>query len=114
MFQQRRLHRTVELGAEGGPGFVLPARRPRTSSPDFAGIARAAGLPIRRLVEKPGELEDALRAAFSHDGTSALMRRIRAPACHELSLPPAIHGGREKLRGAAWMRPHPAESEETG
>ena len=36
-------------------------------NPDFAGIAQAAGLFGAR-VEKAGELEDALSAAFSHDG----------------------------------------------
>src|SRR5215467_8413735 len=36
-------------------------------NPDFAGIARAAGLFGTR-VEMAGELHDALRAAFSHDG----------------------------------------------
>ena len=36
-------------------------------NPDFAGIARASGL-LGIRVDKAGELEDALRQAFGHDG----------------------------------------------
>ena len=42
-------------------------------NPDFAGIAQAAGLFGAR-VEKAGDLEDALRAAFSHDGAAYQLR----------------------------------------
>jgi pyruvate dehydrogenase (quinone) len=61
-------------------------------NPDFAGIARAAGLFGVR-VEKAGELEDALRAAFSHDG--AALVDVRSDR-HELSLPPKLTYGEIK------------------
>jgi pyruvate dehydrogenase (quinone) len=61
-------------------------------NPDFAGIARAAGLFGVR-VDKAGELEDALRAAFAHDG-AALVEV--ATARYELSLPPKISYGQLK------------------
>src|ERR1700740_3531032 len=46
-------------------------------NPDFAGIARAAGLFGVR-VEKAGLLEDALTQAFKHDGP-ALVEVLTAP-----------------------------------
>jgi pyruvate dehydrogenase (quinone) len=55
-------------------------------NPDFAGIARATGLFGVR-VDKAGDLEDALRAAFAHDG-AALVEV--ATARQELSLPPKV------------------------
>ncbi len=61
-------------------------------NPDFAGIAQAAGLFGVR-VEKAGELEDALRAAFSHDGAALVDVRT---ARHELSLPPTLTYGEIK------------------
>ena len=61
-------------------------------NPDFAGIAKAAGLFGAR-VEKAGELEDALRAAFSHDGAALVDVRT---ARHELSLPPKLTYGEVK------------------
>ena len=61
-------------------------------NPDFAGIARAAGLFGAR-VEKAGELDDALRAAFEHDG-AALVEVLTDR--HELSLPPKISYGELK------------------
>jgi pyruvate dehydrogenase (quinone) len=54
--------------------------------PDFAGIARAAGLFGVR-VAKADELEDALRAAFGHDGAALVEVRV---ARQELALPPKI------------------------
>jgi pyruvate dehydrogenase (quinone) len=60
--------------------------------PDFAGIARAAGLFGAR-VEKASELEDALRAAFAHDGPALLDVRV---ARQELSLPPKLTYGQIK------------------
>jgi len=56
------------------------------TNPDFAEIARAIGLFGAR-VEKAGDLEDALRAAFAHDGAAVLDVRT---ARQELSLPPKI------------------------
>lgn len=55
-------------------------------NPDFAQIAQAAGLHGQR-VEKPDELESALRTAFAHDGP-ALVDVVTAR--QELSIPPAI------------------------
>jgi len=54
-------------------------------NPDFAGIARAPGMFGVR-VEKAGELEDALQAAFSHDGSALVDVRT---ARQELALPPS-------------------------
>jgi len=61
-------------------------------NPDFAGIATAAGLFGAR-VEKPAELEDALRAAFGHDGPALVdVRTYR----YELALPPKLSYGEVK------------------
>jgi len=48
---------------------------------------------VRRGVEKAGELEDALRAAFSHDGAALVDVRTDR---HELSLPPKLTYGEVK------------------
>ena len=61
-------------------------------NPDFAGIARAAGLFGVR-VEKAAQLEDALTEAFAHDGP-ALVEVTTAR--HELSLPPKLTYGQIK------------------
>jgi pyruvate dehydrogenase (quinone) len=66
--------------------------RSRLDNPDFAGIAQAAGLFGVR-VEKAGELEDALRAAFSHDGAALVDVRTDR---HELSLPATLTYGEVK------------------
>jgi pyruvate dehydrogenase (quinone) len=60
--------------------------------PDFAGIARAAGLFGAR-VEKASELDDALRAAFTHDGPALVDVRT---ARQELALPPKLTYGQIK------------------
>ena len=61
-------------------------------NPDFAAIARAVGLFGAR-VEKAGELDDALRAAFGHDGPALVDVRTDR---HELSLPPKLTFGEIK------------------
>src|SRR5690242_19053868 len=61
-------------------------------NPDFAGIARAAGLFGAR-VEKPAELEDALRAAFGHDGPALVDVHTDR---YELALPPKLSYGEVK------------------
>jgi pyruvate dehydrogenase (quinone) len=61
-------------------------------NPDFAGIAEAVGLFGAR-VEKPHELEEALRAAFGHDGPALVDVRTDR---HELSLPPKLTYGQIK------------------
>lgn len=61
-------------------------------NPDFAALARAAGL-FGVLVEKGDELEDALRAAFAHPGPALVDVRT---ARHELALPPKLTFGQIK------------------
>ena len=61
-------------------------------NPDFAGIARSAGLFGAR-VEAAGELEGTLQEAFSHDGPALVDVRT---ARHELSLPPKLTYGEIK------------------
>jgi pyruvate dehydrogenase (quinone) len=61
-------------------------------NPDFAAIARAAGLSGYR-VDRAGELEDALRAAFADEGPALVdVRTDRS----ELSLPPKLTLGQIK------------------
>lgn len=55
-------------------------------NPDFAGVAKAIGLFGQR-VEKPDDLEAALKAAFAHDGP-ALVDVVTAR--EELIIPPTI------------------------
>lgn len=62
-------------------------------NPDFAAQARAAGLYAAR-VQRAGELEDALRAAFDHDGPAVVDVHITR---QELSLPPKLTY--EQLKG---------------
>jgi len=61
-------------------------------NPDFAAVGRAMGAFGRR-VEHPGELEDALREAFAHDGP-AIVDVVTAR--QELSIPPAISAEQAK------------------
>ena len=61
-------------------------------NPDFAAIARAVGLFGAR-VEKAGELDDALLAAFAHDGPALVDVRTDR---HELALPPKLTYGEIK------------------
>lgn len=55
-------------------------------NPQLAEVAAAIGLWARR-VERPGDLEDALKGAFAHDGP-ALVEVMTAR--QELSVPPAV------------------------
>jgi pyruvate dehydrogenase (quinone) len=71
----------LEMKAAGIPTFATDLL-----DPDFTGIARAAGLFGAR-VEKASDLEDALRAAFAHDGPALVDVRT---ARQELSLPPKL------------------------
>ena len=61
-------------------------------NPDFAAIAQAVGLFGAR-VEKAGELDDALLAAFAHDGPALVDVRTDR---HELALPPKLTYGEIK------------------
>jgi len=71
----------VEMKAAGFVNFGTGLE-----NPDFAEVARAIGLHGQR-VEKPDDLEGALRAAFAHEGP-ALVDVVTAR--QELSIPPAI------------------------
>jgi pyruvate dehydrogenase (quinone) len=62
-------------------------------NPDFAALARAIGL-FGATVERAGELEDALRAAFAHDGPALVDVHT---ARQELAMPPKIT--REQVKG---------------
>jgi pyruvate dehydrogenase (quinone) len=55
-------------------------------NPDFAAVAQALGMHGQR-VERPDDLEDALRAAFDHDGPALVEVMV---ARQELSMPPTI------------------------
>jgi pyruvate dehydrogenase (quinone) len=70
----------------------IPTYGTDLADPDFAGIARAAGLFAVR-VEKASELDDALRAAFSHNGPALV---DVATARYEHSLPPKLAFGQIK------------------
>lgn len=61
-------------------------------NPDFAAVAEAMGIKGIR-VEKPGDVEGALRTAFAHDGP-ALVDVVTAP--QELSVPPKITAAQVK------------------
>jgi len=61
-------------------------------NPDFAGIAKSAGL-FSATVEKADELEDALRAAFGHDGPALVDVHTTR---QELALPPKLTYGQLK------------------
>jgi hypothetical protein len=80
----------ADLHARKAAGIVTYATD--LVNPDFAGIARAAGL-FGAQVEKAGELKDALRAAFAHDGPALVDVRT---ARQELSLPPKLTYGQIK------------------
>jgi pyruvate dehydrogenase (quinone) len=55
-------------------------------NPDFAKLADACGI-LGRNVEDPGDLEEALRAAFDHPGPALVSVKV---ANQELSMPPTI------------------------
>jgi Thiamine pyrophosphate-requiring enzymes [acetolactate synthase, pyruvate dehydrogenase (cytochrome), glyoxylate carboligase, phosphonopyruvate decarboxylase] len=61
-------------------------------NPNFADLANAIGIHGQR-VERPDDLEDALRAAFDHDGP-ALVDVVTAR--QELSIPPTITAAQAK------------------
>ncbi len=71
----------VEMKAAGFVNFGT-----ELDNPNFADVANAMGIHGQR-VEKPDDLEGALRAAFEHDGP-ALVDVVTAR--QELSIPPAI------------------------
>ncbi|MFI9271222.1 ubiquinone-dependent pyruvate dehydrogenase [Kitasatospora sp. NPDC052896] len=78
----------LEMKAAGFVNYGTSLR-----NPDFAGQARAAGLHAAR-VERAGDLEEALRTAFAHDGPALV---DVATQRQELSLPPKLTY--EQLKG---------------
>lgn len=79
----------VELEMKAA-GFVNYATE--LDNPDFAALAEAAGLFGAR-VEKAGDLEAALRAAFAHPGPAVV---DVVTTRHELALPPKVSFGQLK------------------
>ncbi|MEV0460794.1 ubiquinone-dependent pyruvate dehydrogenase [Catellatospora methionotrophica] len=79
----------VELEMKAA-GFVTYATE--LDNPDFAAMAEAAGL-FGAKVEKAGDLEDSLRAAFAHPGPALVDVHT---ARQELSLPPKLTFGQIK------------------
>ena len=67
-------------------------------NPDFAAVARAAGLFAQR-VEDPGELADAARAVLAHDGP-ALLDVVTAR--QELAMPPKL-GAKQAAGFSLWV-----------
>ncbi len=70
-----------DVGADGIVHFGTDL-----DNPDFAAVARAVGVHGVR-VERPGELDDALREAFAHPGPALVDVLTHR---QELALPPAI------------------------
>jgi pyruvate dehydrogenase (quinone) len=98
--RQRRLPVKVVVFNNGALAFVelemkaggIVTYGTDLDNPDFAGIARAAGLFGVR-VEKAAQLEDALREALAHDGPALVeVATVR----QELSLPPKLTYGQIK------------------
>jgi pyruvate dehydrogenase (quinone) len=77
----------LEMKAAGIPTYATDL-----DNPDFAAMARAAGLSGIQ-VAKADELEDALREAFGHDGPALVDVRT---ARQELTLPPKLTYGEIK------------------
>ena len=85
--QGDRLQQLVaELRGTGDEGRRHRQLRHRSGQPHFAAVAQAMGIFGRR-VEQPGDLEQALVDAFSHDGPAVV---DVVTARQELSIPPAI------------------------
>ena len=92
--RQQRLPVKIVVFNNGALSFVelemkaggIPTYGTDLVDPDFAGIARSAGLFGVR-VEKASELDDALRAAFTHNGPALVDVRT---ARQELALPPKL------------------------
>ena len=98
--RQQHLPVKVVVFNNGALGFVelekkaagIATYATELNNPDFAGIAKSAGL-FGATVDKADELEDALRAAFGHDGPALLDVRT---ARQELALPPKLTFGQIK------------------
>ncbi|MCW2964526.1 MAG: ubiquinone-dependent pyruvate dehydrogenase [Actinomycetia bacterium] len=92
--RQQKLPVKVVVFTNGALGFVELEMKAagfvnygtELENPDFAAVAQALGMHGRR-VERPDDLETALRAAFDHDGPALVEVMV---ARQELSIPPAI------------------------
>lgn len=92
--RQRRLPVKIVLLDNGALGFVELEMKADgivnygtdLENPDFAEVARAVGLFGVR-VDKPAELDGALRDAFAHPGPAVVHVRVRR---HEVAIPPGI------------------------
>jgi pyruvate dehydrogenase (quinone) len=71
----------LEMKADGVVNFGTDL-----DNPDLAAVARAAGVHGIR-VDRPGQLADALREAFAHDGPALV---DVATERHELAVPPKV------------------------
>jgi pyruvate dehydrogenase (quinone) len=98
--RQERLPLKIVIFNNGTLGFVEMEMKAAgyletgvsLENPDFAALARAAGLHGVR-VEDPGELEGAAREVFAHDGPALLDVVVNR---QELSIPPKIDGQQVK------------------
>jgi pyruvate dehydrogenase (quinone) len=98
--RQQRLSVNVVIFDNGSLAFVelelkasgLVRYGTDLDNPDFAAVARAVGLHGVR-VERPGELGDALREAFAHDGPSVI---DVLTSREELSIPPGVTAGQAR------------------
>jgi pyruvate dehydrogenase (quinone) len=92
--RQQKLPVKVVVFTNGALGFVELEMKAagfvnygtELENPDFAAVAQALGMHGGR-VERPDDLEAALRAAFDHDGPALVEVMV---ARQELSIPPAI------------------------
>jgi pyruvate dehydrogenase (quinone) len=91
---QQRLPVKMVLFANGALAFVELEMKATgyvnygtdLENPSFAAVAQAIGMHGQR-VERPDDLEDALRAALDHDGPALVEVMV---ARQELSMPPTI------------------------
>jgi pyruvate dehydrogenase (quinone) len=92
--RQQKLPVKVVVFSNGALGFVELEMKAAgfvnygttLENPDFAAVAQALGMHGER-VERPDDLEAALRAAFDHDGPALVEVMV---ARQELSMPPTI------------------------
>ena len=98
--RQQHLPVKVVVFNNGALGFVelemkaagIATYATELDNPDFAGIAKSAGL-FGATVNKADELEETLGAAFGHDGPALVDVRT---ARQELTLPPKLTSARSR------------------
>jgi pyruvate dehydrogenase (quinone) len=99
--RQQRLPVKIVLFTNGALSFVELEMKAagivnygtELENPDFAAVAQALGLHSQR-VERPDDLQAALRGAFDHDGPALVEVLV---ARQELSMPPTI--SYEQIKG---------------